>query len=143
MDWALLYYLLHSKYIKSNWFSFYEIIYLNTVQNNILCCKFPFCTKVRLKNDWNSKVNDFLVLVRAVRRSCYSAVDDSTLLRHANEIKAKVNFSYRMYTIVLVFSCFEDYTIIYIPIISLGNPAVRKQIYALCLKEGRIKVSIR
>ena len=46
--------------------------------------------KVRFKNDWNSKANDFLVLVRRIN---YSAEDDSALLRHANEIKTKINYS--------------------------------------------------
>ena len=45
--------------------------------------------KVRLENDWNSKANDFLVLVR---RSFFSAEDDSEQLRHANENKTKINY---------------------------------------------------
>ena len=48
-----------------------EVFFLKIGLNGIL-------DKVRLENDWNSKPNDFLVLLRP---SC------SALLRHANEIK--------------------------------------------------------
>ena len=40
--------------------------------------------KIRIENGWDSKANDFLVLVR---RSFFSAEDDSEQLRHANENK--------------------------------------------------------
>ena len=45
--------------------------------------------KVRIENDWDSKANDFLVLVR---RSFFSAEDDYEQLRHANENKTKINY---------------------------------------------------
>ena len=50
----------------------------------------PSGSEFYLQNYWNSKANDFLVLVR---RSCYYVEDDSALLQHANEIKTKITFT--------------------------------------------------
>ena len=61
--------------------------------------------KVRIENDWNSKANDFLVLVR---RSFFSAEDDSEQLRHANENKTKINYWVSDYQIAFLRSYSYD-----------------------------------
>ena len=67
--------------------------------------------KVRIENDWNSKANDFLVLVR---RSFFSAEDDSEQLRHANENKTKINYQIaflRSYSYDVICITFERYVL--------------------------------
>ena len=62
-----------------------------------------WAVNIHLENDWNSKTNDFLVVVR---RSCNSAEDDSALLQHANEIKTKITFRKLLTLYVFLFQIF-------------------------------------
>ena len=85
-------YLLHCRSISARNKTKFRLLIsysqLLIVQKQLTVCN--QLSKVHLENDWNSKANDFLVLVR---RNCYSADDDSVLFRYANEIQTKIIFN--------------------------------------------------